>query len=48
MLMVRRGDAGRRHWYRMSTEVGGSFWLMPHVGCEWRGEFAMGMPEAAC
>ena len=36
------------HWYKMSMEVGHSFRLMPHMGCEWRGEFAMGMPEAAC
>ena len=36
------------HWYKMRTEVGDSFALMPHMGCEWRGEFAMGMPEAAC
>ena len=32
----------------MRTEVGGLFWLKHHMGCEWRGEFAMGMPEAAC
>ena len=36
------------NWYRMSTEVGGSFWLMPHVGCEWRGEFEHRMAEAVC
>ena len=36
------------HWYKMRTEVGGLFWLKHHMGCEWRGEFAMGMPEAAC
>ena len=36
------------HWYKMRTEVGDSFALMPHMGCEWRGEFAMGMPEAGC
>ena len=33
---------------QVGIEVGHSFRLMPHVGCEWRGEFAMGMPEAAC
>ena len=32
----------------MSTEVGDLFLLKHHTGCEWRGEFAMGMPEAAC
>ena len=33
---------------QMGLEVGDSFALMPHMGCEWRGEFAMGMPEAGC
>ena len=33
---------------QMRTEVGGLFALQHHLGCEWRGEFAMGMPEAAC
>ena len=32
----------------MSTEVGDLFLLKHHLGCEWCGEFAMGMPEAAC
>ena len=34
--------------YKMSTEVGYLFEPQHHMGCEWRGEFAMGMPEAAC
>ena len=33
---------------QVGIEVGGLFGPQHHMGCEWRGEFAMGMPEAAC